>query len=149
MAYGSCEALAAYRSTVEAAAEGAKLPARLSGRVKLTSELVSNPAPPVRFVGNAWGLSPCVFSSGHLIASLSSKSSANRFLVNFQITNATIPINATPPATDRPIIVDVLTPLLSLSSPLPWSAPAVAVDDSELDETGRVTVTRMREVSPS
>lgn len=45
------------------------LPARLSGRVRLTSEFVSKPAPPVLFVGSACGFSPCPLSSGHLMAS--------------------------------------------------------------------------------
>ena len=79
---------------------------------------------------------------------LSSKSSVNRFRVNFQMTNATMPINATPPATDRPMMVDVLTPLLVLSS-LPVSAPAVLVAEAELDGSERVTVTRMKDVEPS
>lgn len=144
-AYGSWAGLGAYRSTVDAAAEGAKLPARLSGRVKLTSELVSKPAPPARVVGNAWGFSPWAFNSGHLIASPgenvqqvvrcsleksipSSKSSVNRFLVNFQITNATMPKNAIPPATERPTIVEVLTPFEPLSL---LSAPEPALEEVE------------------
>jgi hypothetical protein len=45
-----------------------------------------------------------------LIASWSSKS-LNRFLVNFQMKNAMIPIAATPPATERPIIEPVPRPL--------------------------------------
>lgn len=82
--------------------------------------------------------SPCAFNSGHLMASpkrmavkgnstmyqtiglLSSKSSENRFLVNFQMTKARIAINATPPATESPMIVDVPTGLLA-PLPLSWS----------------------------
>jgi hypothetical protein len=52
---------------------------------------------------------PCAFSSGHLIASLSSKS-LNLFRVNFHTKKPTMPRTASPPATDRPIIVPVPTP---------------------------------------
>lgn len=63
-----------------------------------------------------------MFSSGHLIASLSSKS-AKRFLVNFQIKNEMMPMTATPPATERPTMEPVPRPLELL--PL--------VEDSVLD----------------
>lgn len=56
----------------------------------------------------------CEFRSGHLIASLSSK--LLRFLVNFQMKKAMIPIKARPPATDIPTIDPVLSPLESSSS---------------------------------
>lgn len=62
---------------MEAAAEGAILPARESGRVRLTWDDVSKPAPPVLLVGSACeGSSPWVFSSGHLIASSAARWSA-------------------------------------------------------------------------
>ncbi len=50
---------------------------------------------------------------GNSLDLLSSKSE-NRFLVNFQITKATIPITAIPPATDIPMIDPVPRPVLSL-----------------------------------
>lgn len=59
---------------------------------------------------------------------LSSKSSENRLRVNFQIMKPTIPKNAMPPATDRPTIVDVLTPLSESSS---LSADDVELADAE------------------
>lgn len=73
----------------------------------------------------------CAFSSGHLIASVSSKS-LNRFLVNFQMKNDIIPRAAIPPATDRPIIDPVLSPLLSSLLLLELSAPSV--EEGEADE---------------
>jgi hypothetical protein len=44
-----------------------------------------------------------------LIASLSSKSE-KRFLVNFQIKKPTMPMSATPPATERPTMEPVDNP---------------------------------------
>lgn len=57
-----------------------------------------------------------------MIASLSSKS-AKRFLVNFQIKNEMMPMTATPPATERPIMEPVPRPL----------EPLLVEEDSVLD----------------
>lgn len=67
-----------------------------------------------------------MFNSGHLIASLSSKS-AKRFLVNFQIKNEMMAMTATPPATERPIIEPV---------PRPPELLLLAEEDSVLDALG-------------
>lgn len=67
-----------------------------------------------------------MFNSGHLIASLSSKS-AKRFLVNFQIKNEMMAMTATPPATERPIMEPVPRPLELL---------LLAEEDSVLDGLG-------------
>lgn len=77
---------------------------------------------------------------------LSSKSSEKRFLVNFQMTKAIMPTRAMPPATERPMIVDVPTDLLVLS--VFWSAPAEGVVEGEAVNDG-VIVSRMVVVPPS
>lgn len=56
-------------------------------------------------------------------------------------------MKAIPPATERPMIVDVLTPLL-LSSSL-WSAPAEADDDDEELTADAGTVMTTVSTSPS
>lgn len=98
-------------------------------RDRETSEPVSKPDRPVLLTGRGWeslAPAPCVFRSGHLMASLSSKSE-KRFLVNFHTKNAMMPITATPPATDIPMIEPVLRPEVS-------SGEAVGVADAEEEE---------------
>ena len=56
--------------------------------------------------------------------SLSKSSSVNRLRVNFQMTKEMRPINATPPDTDRPMIVDLLMPV--------DFAPLVSAPEEEL-----------------
>lgn len=79
---------------------------------------MSKPARPVLCVGRGTAPvlppgPPCALSSGHLIASVSSKS-LNRFRVNFQYTNAKTPMSAMPPATAIPTMEPVPRPLSSL-----------------------------------
>lgn len=69
---------------------------------------------------------------------LSSKPSEDRLRENFHIIKATTPMRPTPPATDRPIMVDVLTP----PDPelVPWAA--LADDDKDgAEEPEALTVT--------
>ena len=61
------------------------------------------------------------------VYALSSKSE-KRFLVNFQTKKATMPIKATPPATDIPMIEPVLRPELSSGGAV---GPADWVDEVE------------------
>lgn len=70
-----------------------------------------------------------------MIASLSSKS-VKRFLVNFQIKNEMMPITATPPATERPIMDPV---------PRPLELPLLAEEDCVLDglAVGAAVTTRV------
>lgn len=66
--------------------------------------------------GRGWESTPVppwVFNSGHLMASLSSKS-LKRFLENFQMKKAMMAITAMPPATDMPMMGPI--PILLLVS---------------------------------
>lgn len=74
-----------------------------------------------------------------MMASLSSKS-LKRFLVNFQMRKPTIPKAATPPATERPIIDPVPSPLSPLLLLL-LSAPLVADEEGEEVALDIVSVT--------
>jgi hypothetical protein len=80
-----------------------------STRERSVSEAVSNPARPVLLTGNAWLSGPWALSSGHLMASLSSKS-VKRFWVNFHTKKPTITRTAIPPATDKPTIGPIPIP---------------------------------------
>jgi len=82
-------------------------------------------------------LPPWVFKSGHLIASLSSKSE-KRFLVNFQIKKAMRPMTATPPATERPMIEPVLKPPPLESD---WGGADCVGWEEEVEEEGPTTAT--------
>lgn len=70
---------------------------------------------------------------------MSSKSSKynSRFLESFHMTNATIPMIAKPPATDKPMMVDVPMPRLEL-----LVEPESGTNDTDEDgvPTGTVTV---------
>ena len=80
--------------------------------------------------------------------SLSSKSSANRFLVIFHTMNAMMPSTATPPATDNPMIVDFPTDL-GASSVFPWLSSEVALADVDDDVPEGVCVMTTVTTSPS
>lgn len=80
--------------------------------------------------------------------SLSSKSSANRFLVIFHTMNAMIPSTATPPATDNPMIVDFPTDLDALSV-FPWLSPEVALAEADDDVPEGVSVMTTVTTSPA
>ncbi|KAI0701914.1 hypothetical protein C8T65DRAFT_267967 [Cerioporus squamosus] len=70
--------------------------------------------------------------------SLSKSSSVNRLRVNFQTMNAMRPINATPPDTERPMMVDLLMPLLLVD--VPDDEPAEVADADAVSETVGVYV---------
>lgn len=73
-----------------------------------------------------------------------SSRSENRLWVNFQTKNAITPMRATPPATERPMMVDVDVPEL----PLPLlSEAAVELDDADDEEADGVYVTITTDVS--
>lgn len=109
------------------------------------SEPVSKPERPVFLTGRGCespAAAPCVFRSGHLMASVSSKSE-KRFLVNFQTKNAMMPMTATPPATAKPTMEPVPKPLDELSAPLVGAAEVLLLEEDAVvdDEPGTVMTT--------